>query len=71
MSSFVIQYNRRTGEVHVQEFKGTHANRQGIQRRVELERERTDKSVEIVSLVSDSLEMIRKTHSRYFMFEPA
>ncbi|GHH76007.1 hypothetical protein [Promicromonospora soli] len=71
LMSFVIEYDRRTGAVRVEEFTGERANRAGVLRRLELERARTDKNIEIVSLVSDSLETIRSTHSRYFMAELA
>lgn len=65
MASFVIEYNRRTGHVTVTEFPdGQH--RDAMKRRLALERERSDQDVEIVSLVSDSLESVRRTHSRYF-----
>lgn len=65
MSSFVIEYNRRTGKVRVTEF-GAGENRQAVRLRLELERERTSKDVEVVSLVSDSIDSVRRTHSRYF-----
>lgn len=65
MSSFVVQYNRRTGEVEITEFaEGRH--RDAMRHRLALEQERTNRDVEIVSLVSDSIDDVRRTHSRYF-----
>lgn len=37
-----------------------------MERRLELEAERTNQGVEIVALISDSLNTLRQTHSRYF-----
>ncbi len=65
MTSFVIEYNRRTGESHVTTF-AEGGNREALRHRLRLEDERVDPDVEIVSLVSDSLETVRRTHSRYF-----
>ncbi|ACZ30561.1 hypothetical protein Xcel_1531 [Xylanimonas cellulosilytica DSM 15894] len=68
MPSFVVEYNRRTGAVHVTEFA---TSGEGVRRRLELERVRVNKDIEIVSLVSDSIETVRRTHSRYFARELA
>ena len=46
-------------------------HRKALLRRLELEKTRSDEDVEIVSLVSDSLDTIRQTHSRYFKGELA
>lgn len=70
MSSFVVQYNRRTGEVEVTEFPEGE-NRAAMRHRLALERERTSPDVEIVSLVSESIDDVRRTHSRYFERELA
>ena len=66
MTSFVIAYNRRTGEREVTEFSGEGSQAEAMRLRVKLEAERDDRDVEVVSLVSDSLETVQKTHSRYF-----
>lgn len=66
MSGFVIEYNRRSGDRRVTEFAGSEGHRQALLRRLELERERSNLDWEIVSLNSDSLETVKKTHSRYF-----
>ena len=63
MPGYVIEFNRRTRTRRVTEF-GT--PREAMQHRLDLERERTDKDVEIVALISDSLETLQQTHSRYF-----
>ncbi len=66
MSGFVIQYNRRSRMVIVDEFPGENGYRDAFQRRLELESARQDSDIEIASLNSESLETIRRTHSRYF-----
>lgn len=66
MAGFVIEYNRKTGEQHVTIFDGENGPRDALRRRLELEATRTDSNLEIVSLNSDSLQTIRKTHARYF-----
>lgn len=69
MTAFVIEYNRRTGASQVTEF-GAGRNRDALNYRFELERSRSDADIEIVSLVSDSLATVRRTHARYFRHEP-
>jgi hypothetical protein len=71
MAGFVIQYNRRTKESEVTEFLEPNGHREAMRRRLELERERHDPEIEIVSLASDSLQTVRRTHSRYFEGELA
>lgn len=67
MAGFVIEYNRRTQDWSVTEFPSDTGHREALRLRLERERNRTDKDIEIVSLVSDSLQTIRKTHARYFV----
>lgn len=66
MAGFVIEYNRLTGERHVYTFPGREGHREALRRRLELEKERTDLDWEIVSLNSDSLATVERTHARYF-----
>lgn len=66
MSSFVVIYDRRNGRSSVHEYHGPDAHRQAFAERLRLESENHDSEVEIVSLVSDSLDSIKRTHSRYF-----
>lgn len=66
MTAFVIEYNRKTLDRIVTPFAGEGGRRASMRHRLELERDRTDTNVEIVSLVSDSIETIQQTHSRYF-----
>lgn len=66
MSGFLIQYNRRSRAVSVDEFPGPDGYREAFKRRLELEQVREDRDVEIASLNSDSMETIRRTHARYF-----
>lgn len=66
MPGFVIEYNRRTGDRLVTEFGGRDGHRRALIRRLELEKQRPSTEWEIVSLNSDSIETVMKTHSRYF-----
>ncbi len=66
MSGFVIVYDRSTRVSHVTSYVGDQGYREAFNERMRLEAENTDPNVEIVSLVSDSLESARATHSRYF-----
>lgn len=62
----MIEYNRRTRASHVTEFA---TSQEALQYRLKLEGERTDRNIEIVSLSADSLDVIKRTHSRYFLDE--
>ena len=66
MPGFVVEYNRKSHDWKVTEYPGAVGHRDALLRRIELEGERTDDEWEIVSLNSDSLETIKKTHARYF-----
>ncbi|RAM37347.1 hypothetical protein [Arthrobacter globiformis] len=66
MPGFVIEYNRITGDHLVTEYSGADGHRAALLRRLELEKIRPSAEWEIVSLNSDSLDTVRKTHSRYF-----
>ncbi|WP_136518405.1 hypothetical protein [Cellulomonas telluris] len=68
MTAFVIAYNRRTGERKVEEYAGPGGYREAFERRLRIEGS-ADPDVEVVSLVSDSLATIKRTHSRYFQDE--
>jgi hypothetical protein len=66
MPGFVIEYHRPTGDRRVHEFLGADGHRAALEYRLELESRRTDRDWEIASLNSESLEMLRRTHARYF-----
>lgn len=66
MPGFVIEFNRHTGGRRVTEFATA---REAMERRLQLESERTDDNVEIVALISDSIGTLQQTHSRYFTGE--
>lgn len=66
MAGFVIEYNRKTGERRLSEFYGEDGHREAMRYRLKLERERRSREWEIVSLNSDSVATIKKTHARYF-----
>jgi hypothetical protein len=66
MPGFVIEYNRRSRDYKVTTFDGERGHRDAFDLRLQLEADREDSDVEIVSLTSDSLETVKKTHSRYF-----
>jgi hypothetical protein len=72
VSSFVIKFNRRTGESDVTEFPGEDRQEEAMRLRFRIEAEGADGDIEVVSLMSDSIETVRQTHSRYFRtLEPA
>ena len=66
MAGFLVIYNRKTRDWSVQTFEGPDGHKDALLRRLELERDRTNSDVEIASLNSDSLETVKRTHSRYF-----
>jgi len=66
MSGFVIQYNRKSRESRVTSFVGEQGFRDAFKQRLRLEAENQNPDIEIVSLVSDSIESAQVTHSRYF-----
>lgn len=66
MTGFVITYHRRTGDVDVTSFPEPDGHRKAMRERLRREAEGLDPDVEIVSLISDSLETVKQTHRRYF-----
>lgn len=66
MKTFVIQYHRVDGSVTHKEFSDF---AEALKLRHRLENENEDPNVEIVTLTSDSLEMLKQTHRRYFLNE--
>lgn len=66
MPGYVIEYNRTTGDREVTEFPGQNGHKEALRFRLELERSRPSREWEIVSLNSDSLATVQRTHSRYF-----
>ncbi|AIY00724.1 hypothetical protein ART_1125 [Arthrobacter sp. PAMC 25486] len=66
MPGFVIEYNRVTGDRQVTEFLGLDGHRAALKFRLERERNRPSEDWEVVSLNSDSLDTVHRTHSRYF-----
>lgn len=64
---FLIEYERATGIVQLQQFDGNKAP-QARQARLSLELARAAENLirEIVILEADSEEQLRRTHSRYF-----
>lgn len=63
MPGFLIEYNRRTSSRRITRFD---VSRDALRKRLELEKERTDPDIEIVSLIGESIDAIKQTHSRYF-----
>ncbi|WP_041181111.1 hypothetical protein [Mycobacterium canetti] len=66
VAGYVVEYNRRTHARRITEFA---TPREAMEHRLKLEAERTDSNIEIVALVSKSLETLKQTHSRYFTGE--
>lgn len=66
MTSFLMQYDRRTGDLEVTEFAGERAREEALAARVQAELSRPSADVEVVVLSADSLGELRQTHGRYF-----
>ncbi|WP_042914878.1 hypothetical protein [Mycobacterium canetti] len=66
VAGYVVEYNRRTHVRRITEFA---TPKEAMEHRLKLEAERTDSNIEIVALVSKSLETLKQTHSRYFTGE--
>lgn len=66
MAGYVIEYNRKSRDWRITEFTGPEGHRDAFRRRLELEPLRETADWEIVSLNSDSIATIRRTHARYF-----
>jgi hypothetical protein len=66
MSSYLLVYNRRTGELQHEVYSGVDGRARALHRRLEIERSRPSSDIEVVVLAADSLDRIRQTHGRYF-----
>lgn len=63
MPAFLIDYNRRTGDVNLRKFPSL---LEATRERRRLDRENADPEREIVAVASANEESLRHTHSRYF-----
>ncbi|HRD11448.1 MAG TPA: hypothetical protein PLI79_06270 [Mycobacterium sp.] len=63
MRGYVIEFDRHTRARHVTEFA---IPQEAMEYRLHLEAQRLDENIEIVALISESLEALQRTHSRYF-----
>lgn len=62
--TYIFEYRRSTGELHVEEFDDDYA---AISRCFALEdRHRGDDDMEVATLIAEDLDTIKHTHSRYF-----
>jgi hypothetical protein len=61
MTSFLMRYDRRTGDLQVTEFAGERAREEALAARVQAESDRTSSDVEVVMLAADSLVLGRGT----------
>lgn len=65
MKDFVLIYNRISGALRLSEFDDP---AEAVRVRLEREKEyRDDPNTEVVLVTAESLDDIKKTHSRYFM----
>lgn len=65
MKDFVLIYNRISGALRLSEFDDP---AEAVRVRLEREKEyRDDPNTELVLVTAESLDDIKKTHSRYFM----
>lgn len=66
MITYLIEYNRKTGDCMVTPFSGPTGRRDALKQRFIRDDTRESRDWENVTLHSDSLESIKQTHSRYF-----
>lgn len=66
MTSYLIEYNRRSGEVDVTPYSSA---REAARDRIAKAKARTSRDIEVVAVSSPSLEALRTSHARYFMRE--
>ncbi|WP_257182695.1 hypothetical protein [Corynebacterium cystitidis] len=64
MEDFLITYHRKSGEVHVRRFTNPDL---ALEWRIALERQHTGPHEEVALISSDSLDKLKRSHSRYFM----
>lgn len=67
MTSFVIEYDRVSGNLCVTPFSDP---REASAERFRRNQNRASKNVEVVSVTTDSLESLKRSHSRYFLRKP-
>lgn len=70
MTAFVVVYDRKRLSAEITEFLGVDAIAHASRSRGMLEASNADRNVEVVTLFADSLDDLRKTHSRYFINQP-
>lgn len=63
MIAYLIQYQRRTGEMTLERFDSL---RDATVERLKLDRSNTDPDLEVVAIASRSENQLRVSHSRYF-----
>ena len=63
MTAYLIKYQRRTGEMALEQFGSL---REATVERLKLDRHNNDPDLEIVAVASASEEHLRVSHSRYF-----
>jgi len=63
VSGYVISYHRKSGASEVKSFEGPNGHREAFAERLRIEKSNHDPDLEIVG---DSLESVKRTHSRYF-----
>lgn len=64
MEDFLITYHRKSGEAHVRRFTNPDL---ALEWRMTLEMQHTGPHEEVAYICSDSLENLKRSHSRYFM----
>lgn len=66
MTGFLVEYHRPSGDWSITEFPGERGRAEALRESFELERSRANTDYEIAVLATDSLETLKRTHSRYF-----
>lgn len=64
MTSFVIEYHRLSGELSVTPFSNP---REASEERFRRNQNRASSDIEVVTVTTDSLESLKRSHSRYFL----
>lgn len=66
MNSYLLVYDRRSGHLDSQEYGGPDGRAEALRQRILLERQHRRGDIEVVVIAADSMDELRRTHSRYF-----
>ena len=66
MINFLLSYDRRSGDLEIQEFRGEGGRASALRARLKAEGRVAGSDREVVVIAADSEEALRRTHARYF-----